>query len=183
LNVSDENYVSLMKQRNEKALEYFIDRDGWIVKAVICKSPSMMPEDRQECMNDTFLTIWQNVEKYDESRAAFTTWIAGVARYCVLNYLKKHRYLEYQSLEDIMENVSGQEQRYPSDCEAGRQEFCELLQSLPPDDREIFLKLFWEEKTYDEISSEMKLRKNVLYNHVSRGKDRLRKELERRNLG
>lgn len=180
MTVSDENYVLLMKHKNEKALEYFIDRDGWIVKSLLCQSPSMLPEDRQECMNDVFLTIWQNVGKYDETRAAFTTWVAGVTRYCILNYLKKHKRLEYQPLDEIMEYASAPRQSNPSEAEAGRQEFCKLLQSLSPCDREIFLKLFWEEKTYGEISREMKLQKNVLYNHVSRGKERLKKQLEGR---
>ena len=39
------------------------------------------------------------------------------------------------------------------------------------------MRLFWEEQDYEEISQEMNLPKQQLYNHISRGKRKLKKSL------
>lgn len=174
MNVSDENYVLLMKRGNEDALSYFIEKDGWIVKSIISKAFSILPDERQDCMNHTFFAIWQNIQKYDESRAAFTTWIAGVTRYCILNYLKKHKKLEYLSLDEIWDIADNESLRSNIYVLEEKQEFQNLLRSLSPCDQEIFMKLFWEEKDYEQISNELHIKKPVLYNRISRGKKKLR---------
>lgn len=172
--VTDENYVDLLKQKNEDALAYFIDRDGWIVKSILLRSPSLRPQEREECMNDAFFAIWRNAGKYDESKASFTTWVAGVTRYSLLNFLKRQKRIEYLSLEEIWEKSDWEEGRMPVYELEEKEQFRHLLKDLPPIDQQIFLKLFWEEKSYEEVCEEMQIEKPVLYNRVSRGKKRLR---------
>ncbi|MCI8992783.1 MAG: sigma-70 family RNA polymerase sigma factor [Eubacterium sp.] len=174
MKVSDENYVLRMKQGDEAALSYFIDKDGWIIKTMINRSFAILPDERQECMNDTFFAIWQNIGKYDGSKAAFTTWIAGVTRYCILNHLKKHKRMEYLSLEEIWDVVDEQPLRSNVYVSEEKEEFRNLLKGLSPYDQEIFMKLFWEEKDYGQIGKELQIEKPVLYNRISRGKKKLR---------
>ena len=89
MKVSEENYVEYMKRGNEKGLQYFIEHHGWIVKSIVCKKMSGYENEQEECMNDVFLAIWENVNRYDSNKAAFTTWVAAVTRYRTLNYLRK----------------------------------------------------------------------------------------------
>ena len=51
----------------------------------------------------------------------------------------------------------------------------QLLDNLSSDDKTLFLKLFVEGKEVEEVSEEMNLHKNNIYNRVSRGKSKLRK--------
>ena len=52
-----------------------------------------------------------------------------------------------------------------------------ILKILSTEDKEIFIKLFDEEYSYEEISKSTGLSKEVLYNRVSRGKKLLRDNL------
>lgn len=172
--ITDENYISEMQKGNENALRYFIEQYGWIVKSIIHKMMAGYPAEQEDCMNDTFLAIWKNVGQYDKRRAAFTTWIAGVTRYQVLAHIrdiKGREYVDIDSLElvgdgDVISQIFNQDEK---------EEFLGLLEMLSEEDREIFLQLFWEERTYDEVSRRMAMPTDRVYSRVSRGKKKLRK--------
>lgn len=176
MKLNHNNYVTLLKQGKEEALSYFIEKDGWIVKSIIHKNGLLSEEECMECMNDTFLAIWQNIGKYDENRAAFTTWLAGVSRYCLLNYLKKKSKIEYVSLDEVIiedYEAAGEEK------EEEREEFKKLLKGLSQRDQKIFMRLFWDDMNYEEVCREFHMERDVLYNRVSRGKRKLRKRMEK----
>ena len=61
--VTDENYIDLLKHKDQRALEYIIDKDGWIVKSILSRS-ALPRQERMECMNDTFFAIWQNAGRW-----------------------------------------------------------------------------------------------------------------------
>ena len=176
MKVTEDNYVELMKQGNEKALQYFIEHYGWIVKSMVCLKLNGHEPEQEECMNDVFLAIWENVSHYDSSRAAFTTWVSAVTRYRILNYRRKLQNAYWENIDElqIVAELDGQDQFLMDEEE----EFLSLLQGLSEEDREIFVRLFWEEQDYDEISQEMNIPKDRLYNHISRGKKKLRNTLE-----
>lgn len=175
MTITEENYIKEMQKGNEKALWYFIEHYGWIVKSIIHKMMAGYPEEQEECMNDTFLAIWKNVRHYDIERAAFTTWVAGVVRYQVLAHirnLKVKPYVDIDSIElmgdeNIMSRVFDQDEK---------EEFMTLLEGLSEEDRKIFTQLFWEECTYDEVSQKMAMPIDRIYSRVSRGKKKLRKK-------
>ncbi len=50
-----------------------------------------------------------------------------------------------------------------------------ILGCLKPLDRELFLKLYVEEKTMEQVSEETGMKKEVIYNRLSRGKNRIRR--------
>lgn len=176
MRITEDNYVDQMKRKNEKALVYFMDHYGWIVKSLVCSKLQGFEQEQAECMNDVFLAIWEHVEDYDPERAAFTTWVGAVTRYRILNYRRKLMNIGWKEDINILQ-VIGEEDVQLTDTEEEKAEFQELLQGLPEADQEIFMRLFWEEQDYEEISADMKIPKEQLYNHVSRGKRKLRKTL------
>ena len=51
-----------------------------------------------------------------------------------------------------------------------------LLSCLSESDRSLFWKLYVEEKPREEVSQETGMKKAVIYNRISRGKRRVRKQ-------
>ncbi len=51
-----------------------------------------------------------------------------------------------------------------------------LLSCLSESDRSLFWKLYVEEKPIEEVSQETGMKKAVIYNRISRGKRRVRKQ-------
>lgn len=55
-------------------------------------------------------------------------------------------------------------------------EIKEMLNCLSNEDKEIFKQLYFEEKNMDEISLNTGLSKPILYNRLSRGREKIRKQ-------
>ena len=66
--VTRNNYISKLKRHNEKALEFVVQEYGGQVKAAVYKNLSGMPEEIEECMDDVFLDVWNNIDRFDEQR-------------------------------------------------------------------------------------------------------------------
>lgn len=173
MKITEENYVKQMQYGNEKALQYFIDHYGWIVKSIICEKLRGYEQEQEECMNDVFLAIWENVSHYDSERAAFTTWVSAVTRYRILNYRRRIQNAGWVEDIDNVEPVGDMDVSVQF-FEEEKEEFQSLLYGLSEENQEIFMRLFWEEQEHSEISREMNIPKDKLYNRISRGKKRLR---------
>ena len=53
-----------------------------------------------------------------------------------------------------------------------------MLDCLKPEDKELFLKLYVEEKTVGEVSRETGMKADVIYNRISRGRHKIRKKFQ-----
>ncbi|MDO5294934.1 MAG: sigma-70 family RNA polymerase sigma factor [bacterium] len=178
MKITEHNLIEEMKLHNEDALVYFIDHYGWIVKTILYKKLSSHPMELEECMNDVFLNIWNHIGQFDPSKAKLETWIAAVTKYRAIDYLRKvantpvHNDIEELDIEDkreVFETVYEEENQIA---------FNGLLSCLKEEDKQMFYKLYYEDKSSDQVSEELGMKKSVLYNRIMRGKKRLRRALE-----
>ena len=174
MDITEDNYVVGLQAKNEKALKFFIEHDGWIVKSIVHKMMAKYPDKQEECMNDIFLAVWRNVDRYTGEKASFRTWLTAVARYQVLSHIRDIRYHDYVSLDDV-EPVGDSDVKSRLFDEEEMLEFQKLLEILSKEDRQIFTALFWYEKSYEEVGQEMNMPVDRVYSRVSRGKKKLKK--------
>lgn len=81
MKITQDNFIFNLSSKNEKALEYVIDQYGWLVKAIVQKHLYNLVDYQQECINDVFLGIWNNIDSFDSSKNTFKNWVAGIAKY------------------------------------------------------------------------------------------------------
>ena len=81
MKIGEHNYIQQLQLQNEDALVYVIETYGGLLKAVIRKTLCFMPGEREECLNDVFLSIWNHIDSFDESRSTFKNWAAAIAKY------------------------------------------------------------------------------------------------------
>ena len=179
MKITEENFVEEMKRGNEKALEYVIDNYAWILKTVIKKHLFYLPYLYEECMNDCLLAIWDNIISYNPERSSFKNWVGGIAKYKSIDYTRKYlKNLENQNIEDA--NIAIEDNSLKEILSKEISEQTEkMLSSLSKEDQKIFKKLYFEEKGMDEISEDTGLSKSALYNRLSRGKKKMRKEISK----
>lgn len=175
MKITENNFVFQLRKRNEKALEYVIENYGWIIKSIVKKHLYNLQSHQEECVNDILLGIWNNIYHFDENKSTFKNWAAGIAKYktidCRRKYLRdlKNENIDYISItaeNDVFKEVTKKE--LDKDLE-------ELLNCLKKEDKELFLKLYVTEQGIDSISKETGLKKDVIYNRISRGKKKIKK--------
>ena len=175
MKINEDNFVEQLRFRNEKALEYVIDNYGRIVKSIVKKHLFSLQDYQEECINDVFLAVWENIESYRPMRSSFVNWIAGIARYKAIDYKRKYlNRIQTGNLEDVTAGEEDREQMKIIEEELS-EEMEEMLSCLSPEDRELFMKLYVEEMEPEEVSRQTGMKKDVIYNRVSRGRRKIRK--------
>ena len=178
LKITEDNFIVQMKKGNEKALEYVIDNYAWILKTVIKKHLFYLPNFYDECMNDCLLSIWENIDYYDSEKSSFKNWIGGIAKYKSIDYVRKYlKDLENENIENINLSVDDNTLKEILSKEVS-EETEKILSSLSEEDRRIFKELYIENKDMEQVSRDIGLNKSVLYNRLSRGKKKIRKEVK-----
>lgn len=173
--ITENNFVLQMKNRNEKALEYVLNNYGWIIKTVVKKHLYNLENYQEECINDILLGIWNNIYSFDESKNTFKNWIAGISKYKSIDYKRKYlKYLEQQSLSSFELTMEDNSLSELTKKELN-EDLDELLNCLKSEDKELFLKLYVEEEGIDLVSKETGLKKDIIYNRLSRCKRKIRK--------
>ena len=176
MKIGEKNYIQQLQLHNEKALMYVIDKYGGLLMAVIRKHLFSLPEKQEECFDDVLLKIWQNIADFDENKNSFKNWAAAIARYRSVDYLRQYqRELATVNIEDT---VIAQEDRELTGMIENEisEEMERMLAALKPSDRELFLKLYVEEKTIEQVSEETGMKREIIYNRLSRGKHKIRRQ-------
>lgn len=171
--VGENNFLEEIRNRNEDALCYAIERYAGLVMSVIRKHLYILEEEQKECFDDVFINVWEHINSFDEEKSTFTNWIAGIARYRSIDYLRRcKKQFSEVPLED---SLAEEDERLLSLMDMEISEETELmLQNLKPEDRDLFQKLFVEEMTIGEVCRSLQTNPNVIYKRLSRARKRMR---------
>lgn len=166
--------------REEEALEYLIDLYGGLVEFIVNKKLSSYTCFSDECINDIFLAIWNNIESFDPKISSLKNWIAGVARYKVLDYLRiiyrvEKKYIKEFDINNV--NNSYIDKDLEEINKSIESELSEILVGLSCLEKKIFIKRYIEEYSIEEISEELSIPVKKIYNTIFYGKKKIRKRI------
>ena len=173
MKINEENFIIQLRKRNEKALDYVIDNYGWIIKSIVKKHLYNLQIVQDECINDVLIGIWNNIDTFDENKSEFKNWVAGIAKFKSIDYKRKYlKGLEYENIDDL--NISVSESTYEILENELSLDVEEMLNCLNEKDRDLFYKLYVEEIEVNKISEETGMKRDAIYNRVSRAKKKIR---------
>lgn len=173
MKINEGNFIIQLRKRNEKALNYVIDNYGWIIKSIVKKHLYNLQSVQDECINDVLIGIWNNIDTFDENKSDFKNWVAGIAKFKSIDYKRKYlKGLEYENIDDL--NISVSDSTYEILKNELSLEVEEMLNCLNKKDRDLFYKLYVEEIEVNKISEETGMKRDAIYNRVSRAKKKIR---------
>ena len=173
MKINEENFIIQLRKRNENALDYVIDNYGWIIKSIVKKHLYNLQSVQDECINDVLIGIWNNIDTFDENKSEFKNWVAGIAKFKSIDYKRKYlKGLEYENIDDL--NISVSESTYEILENELSLDVEEMLNCLNEKDRDLFYKIYVEEIEVNKISEETGMKRDAIYNRVSRAKKKIR---------
>ena len=177
--ITDDNYIELLRRKDERALEYVVVKYGGLLRSILRNRLSLIPDMLDECFDDVLMKVWEHADDYDENRCEFKSWLAAIARYRAIDYLRKARREEEkmagESIDDMVTEPGAADPRIAQIEDAIESEAEQMLSCLSPKDREIFKRIYIDGDSIEEVSRDMDMPKEQVYNHTSRSKKRLRK--------
>lgn len=170
MDITEKNFITYLKRRKEDALEFVIRQYGGRMKAVIRRILYAYPEDAEECLYDSFRKIWEHIESFDETKSTFANWSAGIAKYSALDRLRKLTKTEPMAdIDDLQLTAETQ----LTDNALFNEFFMELISCLNDEDKRLFIRIFWEGESVNDVAAELGKDKSVVYNRISRGKKKI----------
>ncbi|HZH59012.1 MAG TPA: sigma-70 family RNA polymerase sigma factor [Metabacillus sp.] len=172
------NFIKRLKKQHEDALEYIINEYSGLVHAISYKIlHRVSSETVNECVNDVFLSVWQNAHQFKGTEGEFKKWIAMVTKYKAIDRFRQIEKL--QSREQSEEEFS----KHPYDDDVQIQiikieeknTLLLALSTLPETDRDIFIMKYFLHLTNAEIADSLELSVSAIDNRLYRGKKKLAK--------
>ena len=173
MKITEDNFIEQVQIGNEKALEYVLAIYGGVIKTIVKKHLYSLESYQEECINDILMAIWSNIDRYNPNKSSFKNWVAGISKYKALNYLRKYlKDLGHENIDDI---EMGEEDNTATRIIQNEldENISVILKCLKEEDRALFIKLYVDQQDMNQISAETGMKREVIYNRVSRGKRKI----------
>lgn len=147
------------------------------VKAYLMRSgsdPSLAEEVTQEAM----VTVWRRAETFDPRQATAGTWIFTIARNKRIDRLRREKRPAIDAADPALTPDPGPMADSGVEVmeEAGR--LLAAIGTLPPEQKVLLLKAFYEDKSHRAISEELRIPLGTVKSRIRLALARLRKDLE-----
>lgn len=152
---------------NSPAVQECLDTYGGLVWSLALR---MLPntDDAEDAVQEIFIDIWKNAERFDEVQASETTFIAMIARRRLIDRLRKeNRQPNVDSLEDILAEPEGNDQDMQTCIEA--KEVAKVMKDLRPEQRQILHLSIVQGFSHQEIADALKMPLGTVKTHARRG--------------
>ncbi|GAA0724032.1 sigma-70 family RNA polymerase sigma factor [Clostridium malenominatum] len=171
--------VKKIKNRDSKSLKLLMDMCTNLFYKV-CYSILISvgkEEDIEECVQDVFIHIWNNIYDFNYERGSFKTWVMVICKYKALDYRRK--LLKNKEIEglDELEVTSKEEVEGNIVSAENKREIVNWIKSLDEIDKEIFIKRYLLHQGIEDISNQLNMSRGAIDNRLWRGRKKLAEHL------
>ncbi len=139
----------------------------------------MLPniDEAEDAVQDIFIDIWKNAERFDENQASETTFVAMISRRRLIDRVRKsQRQVSADSLDDILVEPSNNfHKNLQINVEA--QQAAKELTKLRPEQRQVLQLSIYQGLSHQEISSLTGMPVGTVKTHARRGLLQIRESL------
>ena len=145
----------------------------WSLARRMCRQT----DDAEDAVQEIFIEIWKNAERFDASKSSETTFIAMIARRRLIDRLRKEsRQPNIDSLEDILTEPSESTDKDMQTCAEAR-EAARAMKVLRPEQRQILQLSIIQGYSHQEISDALGMPLGTVKTHARRGLIQVRENL------
>ncbi len=126
-------------------------------------------DDAEDAVQEIFIDIWKNAERFDSSQSSETTFIAMIARRRLIDRLRySNRRISADSIEDIITEPSNTSNVELQNCVEAK-EAAKALETLRPEQRQVLQLSIIQGLSHQEISDATGMPLGTVKTHARRG--------------
>lgn len=172
--VNELEIIELIKKRNDEGLEELMLHYGPLIRYVI--SP-ILPnaQDREECISEVAMRIWDKIDYFDEGRGSWKGWITTISRNAALNRARASA----ANADEIPDDTPSPDLT-PEETVIQKERLAEIanaLKELSQQERALFYRKYYYLQSTAQIASELAMTERAVEGRLYRLKKRLRKAL------
>lgn len=149
--------IQSLKNQEPKAFDELYERYSGALMGVIV-SVTGDGETARDVLQETFVKVWKNIQKYDESKGRLFTWLLNIARNTAIDHLRSSETkiskgkITSDKSDVVIENRMGSVS-INTDIIGIK----EVINKLSDDQRIVIEKAYFEGLTREDISEELNL--------------------------
>lgn len=180
--MKDRDLIRLLRTAPDNGLQCAMQAYASLVKAVLLRILPRDPQDVEECMADTFVSLWRHAAELEQQQAPLRPWLVvtarnkGIDRY---HALCRHAVL---SLDGELEQTIGELAEFDRATSDAADWVGALVAAMDPPDRDIFLRKYYLLESSKEIARALGMTEGTVNTRLSRGRERLRRQLRQKGV-
>jgi RNA polymerase sigma factor (sigma-70 family) len=148
---TEQELVRGLRNRDNAAYQYlYLHYRGALYNVILQLIPEK--EISADVLQDVFVTIWQQIHKYDESRGRLFTWMVRVTHNAAINKRRSKLYKSEAKNESLDNYVTSIEQNQPQAENINRIGLRKQVHQLRPEYKDVIELSYYSGFTYDEIA-------------------------------
>ncbi|MBQ4113037.1 MAG: sigma-70 family RNA polymerase sigma factor [Clostridia bacterium] len=180
----DDDILDMLWKRSEDGLAHVQRKYGHLCHHIAMNLLGQR-EDAEECVNDVYLAVWDTIPpNRPESLMAY---VGKITRNIAVSTLRKRTSAKRNCggtvlLEELSECLPDSSASDSADDLMLRDALEGFLETLPPEDRAIMLRRYYDGESVEEISRSLGLRSGTVRVRLHRMRTRLRDHLESKGI-
>lgn len=151
--------ISLVEQiraGDRQALERLYDAYAGMVYGVVLKM-IRNEELAQEIVQDVFLRVWKNIDKYDEAKARISTWIINIARNRTIDEIRSKNFKNQQENQSLDVSVNEGELGGSTEMKVDAIGLKSVINKLRPEQKLLLELVYFGGYTHEEAAKELNI--------------------------
>lgn len=161
----------------DTGLRWAMREHAALVRGILRRVLPGKDRDVEECMSDVFVSLWRHAGRLYEMEVPVRAWLIVTARNTGINrYRALGRREELPLTEELLQTLT----ELPADPDSdAAEQVSALVAAMEPPDREIFLRKYYLLQSGREIAAALGLSVANVNTRLSRGRERLRRQLRK----
>ena len=154
--MTESDLIAGILQRDRKSFDLFYERDAQIIFN-LCVRILKDEAEAQDVLQELFLQIWREAERFDASRASVKTWLFTIARSRALDRYRSRKTVAGR----LEEQAEDQLQQIPDRADLQKASITQqyvigALNRLSPEQRLVLELSYYEGLTQEEIAERLR---------------------------
>ena len=164
----NQSVLQRIAQGDKSAVEECLNTYGGLVWS-LARRMCPKTDDAEDAVQEIFIEVWKNAERFDDAQSSETTFIAMIARRRLIDRLRyMNRRIAPDYLEDVLAEPSNRaDEEMQTLVEA--KEAAKVMQHLRPEQRQVLLLSIIQGLSHQEISDATGMPLGTVKTHARRG--------------
>jgi len=169
---NEADLIALLKERDKGAFTALYQNYAAALYGIVAK---VIPDEgvATETLQDVFLKIWDNFDKYDPNKGRLFTWMVQIARNAAIDKLRSGQYKRGNKTESLPDYVSD-DKRLSEEQKQRDSGLRKVVEQLDAQNRKIIELLYFHDYTQKEVSEELNMPLGTVKSRVRKAIKQLR---------
>lgn len=144
-----------LKNRDRRAMpELYHKYSGALLHIILRTIRSS--EVAEEVLQDAFVKIWENIDKYDETKGRLFTWMVQICRNTAIDRLRSANFKRWEKTDSLENNVND-DKRWSESLVIEDSGLRKVINNLDEKYRNLIDYLYFQDYTQKEVSEELNI--------------------------